>query len=187
MFRVWSVVQEEISSAHADAEPSADEVRALERKLHQTIVKVTDDFSNFRFNTAIAALMELNNTLIKAKETAVAGAPIWEATLDALVLMLAPIFPHISEELWYRRGHTESVHLQRWPVADLEKAKDDEITVVVQVNGKVRDKLTVAPGTPGETLEKEALASENVQKWIDGKQVRKVVVVPNKLVNVVIG
>ena len=187
MYRVWSVALDDTAPDQVAAEPAADDVRNLERKLHQTIIKVTDDFANFRFNTAIAALMELNNTLIKAKETAVVGAPVWDEAIDALVLMMAPIFPHISEELWHRRGHTESVHLQRWPVADAEKAKEDEITIVVQVNGKVRDKLIVAPGTPGETLEKSALALDNVQKWIDGKQVRKVVVVPNKLVNVVIG
>ena len=187
MYRVWSVALDDTAPDPVAAEPAADDVRNLERKLHQTIIKVTDDFANFRFNTAIAALMELNNTLIKAKETAVVGAPVWDEAIDALVLMMAPIFPHISEELWHRRGHTGSVHLQRWPVADAEKAKEDEITIVVQVNGKVRDKLIVAPGTPGETLEKSALALDNVQKWIDGKQVRKVVVVPNKLVNVVIG
>ncbi|MCB0157495.1 MAG: class I tRNA ligase family protein, partial [Caldilineaceae bacterium] len=187
MYRVWSVALDDAAPDEAAAQPAADDVRNLERKLHQTIIKVTDDFANFRFNTAIAALMELNNTLIKAKETTVVGTPVWDEAIDALVLMMAPIFPHISEELWHRRGHTDSVHVQRWPVADLEKAKDDEITVVVQVNGKVRDKLVVAPGTPGETLEKSALALDNVQKWIDGKQVRKIVVVPNKLVNVVIG
>ncbi|RME57984.1 MAG: leucine--tRNA ligase, partial [Caldilineae bacterium] len=104
-----------------------------------------------------------------------------------LLLMMAPIFPHISEELWHRIGNEESVHLQRWPEGDPEKAKEEDVTVVVQVNGRVRDKLVVAPDTDKAALEQMALASENVQKWLDGKQVRKVIVVPNRLVNVVVG
>ena len=104
-----------------------------------------------------------------------------------LVLMMAPIFPHISEELWHRLGNKSSVHLMSWPAGDPEKAKEDEITVVVQVNGKVRDKLQVTPGTDRQTLESSALALENVQKWMDGKPVRKVIVVPDRLVNVVVG
>jgi leucyl-tRNA synthetase len=182
--RVWHVVLDE-TQATGEADPA--EVRNLERKLHQTILKVTDDMQAFRFNTAIAAMMELNNLLVRLKETAVAGTPLWEATLDTLLLMMAPIFPHISEELWHQRGHTASVHLQDWPTGDVEKAREDEVSVVVQVNGKVRDKLVVVPGTAQEELEQAALALQSVQKWTDGKQVRKVVVVPDRLVNIVVG
>jgi len=186
--RVWTVVTDEIPENLANEEPNADEAKALERKLHQTILKVTDDMENFRFNTAIAALMELNNTLMRAKETAVAGSPIWEETIRNLLLMLAPIFPHISEELWQTVTESEaSVHLQQWPQGDPEKAREEEITVVVQINGKVRDKLTVAPGTAKDVLEQDALALSGIQKWMEGKQVRKVIVVPDKLVNVVVG
>ena len=132
--------------------------------------------------------MELNNTLMRAKETAVAGSPIWEETIRNLLLMLAPIFPHISEELWQTVAESEaSVHLQQWPQGDPEKAREEEITVVVQINGKVRDKLTVAPGTAKDVLEQDALALSGIQKWMEGKQVRKVIVVPDKLVNVVVG
>jgi leucyl-tRNA synthetase len=162
-------------------------VRELQRKLHQTILKVTDDLTNFRFNTAIAALMELNNLLVKLKDSAVTQMPIWEETIDTMLLLMAPIFPHISEELWQRRGHDSSVHLQSWPQGDAEKSRADEVAVVIQINGKVRDKLIVAPDTPSAVIESQALALENVQKWIDGKGVRKVIVVPNKLVNIVIG
>lgn len=186
--RVWAVVTDEIPAELVDKTPSADQAKALERKLHQTIIKVTDDMANFRFNTAIAALMELNNTLMRAKESGVAGSPIWNETIRNLLLMMAPIFPHISEELWQSVNETEeSVHLQAWPQGDPQKAREDELTVVVQINGKVRDKLTIAPGTAKDVLEKDALALENVQKWIDGKQVRKVIVIPDKLVNVVVG
>ena len=187
MYRAWSVVTDAAKAEWVAAEPSADDVRNLERKLHQTIIKVTDDMAGFRFNTAIAAMMELNNALIKAKETAVVGSSVWDEAVQSLILLMAPIFPHISEELWHRLGNDASVHLQNWPQGDAEKAKEDAVTVVVQVNGKVRDKLSVSPGTAKEALEEEALALDNVQKWIDGKQIRKVIVVPNKLVNVVIG
>ncbi len=186
--RVWTVATEEGTADLVTAQPTADDVQALERKLHQTIIKVTDDMANFRFNTAIAALMELNNTLMRAKESALIGAPVWQESIRTLTLLMAPIFPHISEELWQTIGeNSQSVHLQQWPTGDPEKARENELTVVVQINGKVRDKLTVAPGTAKDQLEHDALALEGVQKWIDGKQVRKVIVVPDKLVNVVIG
>lgn len=187
LYRVWSVAMDEPNADLAAAQPSADDVRALERKLHQTIIKVTDDVEHFRFNTAIAAMMELNNTLTKAKESAVIGAPVWNEAVTSLILMMAPIFPHISEELWHQMGNETSVHVATWPVADAAKAKDDEITVIVQVNGKVRDKLVVSPETDNATLEEQALGCDGIKKWVDGKSVRKVIVVPNKLVNIVVG
>ena len=190
LYRVWSVVVDE---PNANREANAEDARGLERKLHQTILKVTEDIGSFRFNTAIAALMEFNNYLIRVKETfaADAEASIWRESVRSLLLLMAPIFPHISEELWQRSGNGAadggSVHQQSWPQADPHKAREDEITVVVQVNGRVRDKLNVAPNTAKEKLEAMALASDNVQKWMNGKQVRKVVVVADKLVNIVIG
>ncbi len=189
LHRVWAVVvddpQMENPTLDPDVQPDPQAVRSLERKLHQTIIKVGDDIAGFHFNTAIAGLMELNNALVKAKESTVVNSTVWNQALRSIILMLAPIFPHIAEELWHRQGNTSSVHLQRWPEADAEKARVDEVTVVVQVNGKVRDKLVVAPGAPQPELEAAALAA--VQKWLDGKQVRRVIVVPDKLVNVVIG
>jgi len=184
--RVWAVIVDE-PSRPASGEPSEEETRNLERKLHQTILKVTDDMQNFRFNTAIAALMEMNNWLVRTKDTAIYGAPVWREAIHNVVLLMAPIFPHISEELWHYLGHTESVHLQAWPQADEEKAREEEITIVVQVNGKVRDKLVKEPGTAKDVLEREALDLPNIGKWIEGKQVRKVIVVPDKLVNIVAG
>jgi len=187
LFRVWSVIVDAADPAQIDAAPATDEVNDLERKLHQTIIKVTDDMENFRFNTVIAALMEFNNVLTKMKNSSIVGSPAWEESLDTLIQLMAPIFPHISEELWSRREHSESVHVQTWPQGDPDKAREEEITVVVQVNGRVRDKLTVSPGTAQHVLEEQALSCANVQKWINGKSVRKVIVVPDKLVNVVIG
>ncbi len=219
LHRVWSVVVDEPNPKNEEAPPPTDDdVRSLERKLHQTILKVTEDIGGFRFNTAIAALMEFNNYLIRVKNTFGAlesrasrptAQPIWQESIRTLLLLMTPIFPHISEELWQRArnvierrndarrsdpdgcpdtdGETWSVHLQSWPQADPEKAKEDEVTVVVQVNGRVRDKLNVASNIATEKLEAMALASANVQKWMNGKQVRKVIVVPDKLVNIVIG
>ena len=195
--RVWSVATSEHPVALDAAEPTVEEVRLLERKLHQTIIKVTDDMANFRFNTAIATLMEMNNALMRIKETAIVGTPIWEEAVRTQLLLMAPIFPHVTEELWQQitepapsaqaQDKSQSIHLQAWPQGDPAKAREDEITIVVQVNGKVRDKLVVAPGTGQAVLERDALLLESVQKWIDGKPVRKVIVVPDKLVNVVIG
>ena len=182
--RVWNTVLDAPRAQHVD---DAEQARALTRKLHQTLLKVTDDMTAFRFNTVVAGLMELNNAMMRAKEAGIAGTPIWEESVDKLLLMMAPIFPHISEELWHARGHTTSIHLQAWPQGSPELAREDEVSIVVQVNGKVRDKLVVAPDTPSATVEAQALAQENVRKWLEGKSIRKVVVVPNRLVNIVIG
>jgi leucyl-tRNA synthetase len=187
LFRVWNIVTDEPNPERAASEPSAEEVRTLERKLHQTLLKVTDDVEHFRFNTAIAAMMELNNALMKAKDSAVMDTPIWHEAIRTLLLMMAPLFPHISEELWHQIGNDGFIHLAAWPQGDPEKAREDEVTVVVQINGKVRDKINVAPDTDAATLEQLALATEGVQKSLNGKQVRKVIVVPGRLVNVVIG
>ena len=184
LMRVWNVVTD---GGGAAGEPSAADLRGLERKLHQTLLKVTDDLANFRFNTAIAAMMELNNVLVRLKETPVNTTPLWRAAVGTLTLMMAPIFPHISEELWHQMGNTNSVHLQAWPQGDPGKAREDTVSIVVQVNGKVRDKLVVAPDADHATLESQALALETVKRWIDGKTIRKVVVVPGKLVNIVVG
>jgi leucyl-tRNA synthetase len=190
LHRAWNLVVDDPQMANPTLDPSVqpdpEAVRSLERKLHQTIGKVGDDMANFRFNTAIASLMELNNTLIKAKETAVVNSGAWNQAIRSLILMMAPIFPHIAEELWHRQGNTSSVHLQRWPEADREKARVDEVTVVVQINGKVRDKLMAAPGTEKADLESAALALESVRKWLEGKEVQRAIVVPDKLVNIVV-
>jgi leucyl-tRNA synthetase len=158
----------------------------LERKLHQTILKATDDFQHFRFNTVIAALMELNNALYKVRESAVVNSATWNQALRDLLLMMAPIFPHIADELWHRQGNTSSVHLQRWPDGDPDKAREEQITVVVQIGGKVRDKLQVAPGTAAAELERAALLLPNIDRYLNGRAPQKVIVVPDKLVNFVV-
>ena len=180
---VWALVVEprpEVVSPAAEAE-----VRALRRAVHQTIQKVTADIESFSFNTAIAALMTLRNTMKAAKETAVAHAPAWDEAVEKLLLLMAPFTPHIAEELWHRLGREESIHLQRWPAWDAEAAAEERITLVVQVNGRVRDRIEVPAGIEDAEAERLARASESVQRHTEGQEIVKVIVVPGRLVNVV--
>jgi leucyl-tRNA synthetase len=158
----------------------------LRRKIHQTIRKVSEDLENFSFNTAVAAIMELRNALLEAQRTRNVSAASWTEAVESLLLILAPIAPHISEELWSRRGRPYSIHQQIWPGWDEKVAKEEAITLVVQINGKVRDKIEAAADVDDETLRQTALASDKIQGWLEGKVPRKVIVVPGKLVNIVI-
>ena len=163
--------------------------RALHRKTHQTIRKVTRDLEkDFHFNTAIAAVMELVNLLLSlASEEAehnIAPAAIKEA-VDATLLLLYPMTPHFCSELWQITGHGAGLENQSWPTFNPESAKEEEITVVLQVNGKVRSRLLVAPDTSDEELKELTLQDDKVLKFVAGKSIRKIIVVPKKLVNVV--
>ena len=160
--------------------------RSLRRKVHQTIKRVTTDINEFEFNTIVSALMELTNAILEAKDAGAVGSPEWVEAQDVLLRLIAPVTPHIAEELWTRIGKPYSVHLQPWPEANDEAAKEDEITLVVQVNGKLRDRITVPAGISDTEAEKRALASEAVQRQLDGKKPRQVIVVKGKLVNIVV-
>jgi len=167
----------------AAGDPGADR-RAL-RKLHQTIQKVTEDFNNrWHFNTSIAALMELLNTL-NDEEANLSRAAL-DQILPAVVLLIGPFAPYLAEELWEQLGRTGPVFRQPWPAFDEAAAKEDAADVVLQVNGKVRGRLSVPFGTPQAEIEKLALADTKVQPFIVGKQVVKIIVVPDKLVNIVV-
>lgn len=162
--------------------------KELRRALHATIRKVTDDVADrFNFNTAISSIMELVNAMHAYRDAATNPNPgLIRETVATLLCLLAPFAPHISEELWSLTGHSDSVHQQAWPKWDAEALKTDEVEVVFQINGKVRDKLTVPSELSGAELEKVALAQERVQQLIAGKTVVKVIAVPNKLVNIVV-
>src|SRR5262249_16453764 len=143
--------------------------RALRRKLHQTIRKVGEDIENFRFNTCVAALMELTNEL-SAFRNALGGETPTEAqalllseVLETLTLLLSPITTHLADEFWERLGKSGSTYREPWPQFDAEAAQEDVITIVIQVNGKVRDRLQVPPETSREEVERQALANEKVQ------------------------
>jgi len=154
--------------------PAAD----IERKLHKTIQRVTEDMERMSFNTAIAGLIELNNVLVPLKA-------LPRAVAEPFVLMLAPLAPHLGEHLWHKLGHTESVALESWPDYDASLLVEDTVEIVVQVLGKVRGRITVPADADNDTIEKTALADEKIAAQIDGKTVRKVIVVPGKLVNIV--
>jgi leucyl-tRNA synthetase len=155
----------------------------VRQAVHQTIQKVSEDMDGLRYNTAIAAMMELMNTLSGAE---ISGAAHAEAA-DALVQMLSPFAPHFASELWQRRGHGDVLYSNAWPAFDPELARVSEVEIVLQINGKVRDRITVPAGTSRDELEAYARAHEKVLGALDGKQIRKVIAVPDKLVNVVIG
>jgi len=170
------------------------ESRKIRRKLHQSIQKVGEDIDSFRFNTAIAALMELVNELYAYRpiERASGGKSsaepvVTSEALEAVVLMMAPFAPHLADEVWSRMGKQSSTYHATWPEVDSAAAVDDEITLIVQVNGKVRDKLVVPADTTDEALKQMALASDKVVEMLAGKQIRNIVVVPRKLINIVIG
>ncbi len=179
--RFWTV-----ANAKDGAGETAGDARELEQKLHATIQKVTDDLDHFHFNTAIAALMELNNDLMRALPTRLQGTDLWKEAIDTMCLLMAPFFPHLSEEVWSRRNHEVSVHLRSWPDFDADKILKDRINIVVQVNGKVRATLEVEAGLAEPQLQEGALAHPNVQAHLADKQIRKVIVVPDKLVNLVV-
>jgi leucyl-tRNA synthetase len=181
--RVWELVT---VAPRAAGEATAAELRELRRKQHQTIRRVGQDIDNFAFNTMIAALMEYSNYLGQAKATTVAAHPAWDEAIRTLVLLMAPAFPHIAEELWQAIGGTYSVHQQAWPHWDDELAAEEMLTIVVQVNGKLRDKF-IAPADIGETAAKtQALACEGAQRHMQDKQPVKVIYIPGKLVNIVV-
>ncbi len=159
---------------------------ALLRTVHQTIAKVDEDLAEFKWNTAVAALMTLRNTMQDALRVGNVSPEAWREAVETLFKLLAPIAPHIAEELWHRLGHEESVHVQAWPEADPEIAAEDVVTMVIQVNGKVRDRLDVPAAISAEDAEAAALAAEKVQSWLKQGEVRKVIARPPKLVNIVV-
>ena len=181
LFDVWELALESYKPKTAER----DATSALRRKTHQVIRKVTEDLETFSFNTAVAAIMELRNELVEARRVSNVEAAAWSEAIDHLLLLLCPMAPHITEELWERRGGTYSIHQQAWPEWDDEIAKEETITLVVQVNGKVRDKLLISAGNDDETLKEIALTSEKVKNWLDGNAPRKVIVVRGRLVNIV--
>lgn len=185
--RVWRVVGEHkhIFEDRPQAVPDVDkESKALNRTLHYTIKKVTEDVgTRYNFNTAISAIMELVNAVQSYPQTADRGT--LADAIEHIVLLLAPFTPHIAEELWQQIGHRDSVHEQAWPTFDEAALALDEVELAVQVNGKVRDKLTVPVGADNKEVEEMALARSKVQQQLNGKTVHKVIVVPKKLVNIV--
>jgi leucyl-tRNA synthetase len=180
--RVWSTIVE------PGPQGSQDEgsVRALRRKVHQTLRAVTRDFEQFEFNTVVSGLMELLNEMGKAKQHGLYNSPAWKEAVELYLLMLAPISPHISEELWEWMGKPYSIHTQKWPAVDDQAAREDEITLVVQINGKVRDRIQLPAGVSEDAARSSTLASAAVQKYLEGRQPRQIIYVPGKLIYIVV-
>jgi leucyl-tRNA synthetase len=166
--------------------------RTFRRTIHETIRRVTDDLEHdFHFNTAISAVMELVNALYAFDTASLDGVPggerarLLREAVETALKLLAPFCPHVSEELWAQLGHRESVFVQGWPAADPEALRTQEVTVVVQVDGKVRGRLVVDVDAAEERVRQLALGDEKVRPWLAARRVAKVVVVPNRLVNIV--
>jgi leucyl-tRNA synthetase len=188
--RLWK-----LAAGHVNAgSPPALEVAALtpeqtvlRRQVHGTITKVSDDLGRrYTFNTAIAAVMELVNALGRASDSTPQGRAVLQEGLEAVVLLLSPFVPHVADALWRALGHLEPVVDARWPQADRAALARDTVELVVQVNGKLRGRITVPAGAPQAEVEAAALASENVRRLLGDRPPRKVVVVPGKLVNLVV-
>ncbi len=179
--RSWTVILEPGDGRQATPET----IQSLRRKVHQTLRSITHDYEILEFNTIVSSLMELMNEMIKAKQQGAWQSPAWDEAVDIYLKMLAPVAPHISEELWERLGKPYSIHQQAWPVVDEAATVQAEMTLAVQVNGKVRDRITVPVDAIEEDVKARALSSENTQKYLDGKQPRQVIYVPGRLVNIV--
>jgi len=184
--KLWTIGNREWGMGNGDQKSSTPgnsitpkDLERLTKLLHKTIKKVSIDTATLNFNTAISQMMIYSNELIKFDEV---PPSLWQP----LVIMLSAYAPHLGEELWEKLGHKGSVSKYPWPSYDESLTVDEEVTVVVQVNGKIRDKFSAAHNTPVEELERTARALPGIQKWISGKTIVKAIVVPDKLVNIVL-
>jgi leucyl-tRNA synthetase len=180
--RVWALCDSEYASRDIS---DADEAN-VRHLVHKTIKTVTSDMEEFRFNTMLAHLMEFTNVLGPIQEAGSVSVETWREATRVLLLLMAPSAPHIAEELWEAFGYPYSIHNQEWPGFDEALAREEEVTVAVQVNGKLRDKLVVAADISEEEVTALALASERVKAYTDGGKVRKVIYVPGRIVSIVV-
>ena len=189
--RLWKLVHGHVAGGPAGPldEAALDDARkALRRKVHETLVKVSNDIGQrYTFNTAIAANMELLNELARFEDASAQGRALLQEALEFVVLMLSPIVPHVAQELWRALGHEGLVVDQAWPQADPDALVKDSVELVVQVNGKMRGRVSVAADAGRDDIQAAALAEPNVQRFVADKSLRKVIVVPGRLVNLVVG
>ena len=189
--RVWTQVMDHVEDGPCEPLDPASlngDQKAMRRRLHDTIAKVSDDIERrYTFNTAIAAVMELSNHLTRFRADNSASRAVAQEAWMAIVRMLAPIAPHITEELWSALGGDGAVYRAAWPKVDEQARVREQVTLVVQVNGKLRAKLEMAPGAGRQETVEAAMEIENVQRHTQGKQLRKVIHVPDRLLNLVVG
>ena len=188
--RLWNAVQRHAAEGAVDAldvDSLTDAQRALRRKTHHTIAKVSDDVGRrYTFNTAVAASMELLNAVTRHEGDAPADRSVQREALDAVVLVLSPIVPHICHELWTVLGHETAPVDEQWPEFDASALAQERIEIVVQVNGKLRARVSVDANADKDAVASVALQDANVQRFVANKEVRKTIVVPGRLVNIVV-
>ena len=180
--RVWNTFLEE----NKKGETSPQQNREIRRKVHQCLRSVGNDYDQFEFNTVISALMELLNELIKYKDDGGWKSEVWDEAVDIYIRMMAPAVPHIAEEIWSRLGKPYSIHQQAWPQVDDLAVEEDEIELVIQVNGKLRDKITIPVGLDEDAVKGLAQKRPAIEKYFEGEKPHKVIYVPGKLINYVI-
>jgi len=178
---VWKLAHASYSGA-GDAEADV----LLRRKIHQTIAKVDADMLDLKWNTSVAAMMTLRNEMQDAQRATAVSAAVWDEAVDTLLKLLAPIAPHVTDAAWRSRGHDGSIHVAAWPIADPEIAAEETVTMVIQVNGKVRDRIDVPVDITEEAATEAALAADKIQTWLEDGELRKVIARPPKLVNIVV-
>ncbi len=181
--RIWNLCE----TPYSPSSPDETTEKRLVHVAHKTLKAVTEDLEDFRFNTMLARLMEFTNELGRVLEQGSVSLERWEESIRLLLLMIAPSTPHIAEELWSRRGLPYSIHNQLWPSYDEELAKAEEVTIAVQVNGRLRDKLVVPADISEEAVRELALESERVKAHVDGKVIKRVIYVPGRIVSIVVG
>jgi leucyl-tRNA synthetase len=183
--RIWNLVGE-YEDSKAGAKLTPDDEKAIRRVTHQMIKKMTEDLEANRYNTAIAAAMSAVNEFYKLKTKNFGRHPAWQEALESLVACVAPFAPHIADELWLQLGHSQTVHRDSWPKYDEKYLASDTMTIVVQINGKLRAELSVASDTGKDDIIAAAQAHEKVQVYTAGHEIKKSIYVPGKLVNLVI-
>jgi leucyl-tRNA synthetase len=193
--RMWRLVSEYLdnltsAATYAGATPLPKDLAQLRRKTHQSIKKVTEDIrERFHFNTAIAAIMELVNQIYQVLDNRLSDPMFWPVVreaIEAVIVLSSPMVPHISEELWKILGHQKLLMETAWPTWDDQALKAEEVLIVIQINGKLRNRITVPSDATDRELEDISLQDSRVREFIEGKQVKRVVVVPKKLINIVV-
>ena len=183
--RIWGIASEKYVTS-VDSVLDHEMESETQQAVHKTIKKVYEDLDKFKFNTAIAALMELSNHLTKVWNAKNVSVEVWNDSIKQFLLMLAPIAPHLSEELWEMNGYEFSIHNQKFPDWEESLVVDESITLIVQINGKLRDTISVDSGISEEMAQEAAMSSEKIQGHINGTTIKKVIYVPDRLINIVV-
>jgi len=183
LHRLWSLATDPVERVAA---PDAAATRDLRRATHKTILAATEEIENFRFNTLISRLMEHTSAMHRAREAGAVDGGAWDEAVKTALLLTAPLAPHITEELWERTGGSYSVHTAAWPAADAELARDDAVEIAVQVNGKVRERISLPAGCSEADAKSAVFSLPRIQEQLAGAEPKRVIYVPGKLFSIVL-